>query len=532
MSNCHSPTHDRPALKAADVRSGFLVFLIALPLCLGIAHASGFPPVAGVVTAIVGAVAGLFGGSPLTVKGPAAGLIVVSLGAVAELGGGDPVAGYRRALAAGAVAAALQILLALRGVARAGVAVSPSVVHGMLAAIGVIIIAKQVHVAVGVRPEGERTFDLLAEIPRSLAHANPEIVLLGATALLIMAGMPLVRARWARAVPAPLVALAATVPLGLAFHLGSPHDYHFLGRIHHLGPEHLVQIPGTLLGAVALPDFSMVLTAASLKYTVMFALIGTIESTLTVLAVGSMDPRRRAADLDRDLLAVGCGNLAAALLGGLPMISEIVRSKANVDAGAVSRWSNFFHGAFLLLFVALAPGLLQAVPLAVLAAMLVYTGARLASPRELLRVGRIGPDQLALFAITMLVTLATDLLIGVAAGLAAELLLHLRRGVPVGAFLRPRAEALRDGGTLHVRIPRAAVFPALLPLHRTVSGAGGVTRVVIDVRDAAVVDHTFLRRVADLSGQWPITALTFRGLDRLRPVSAHPQATRRRRRRS
>ncbi|MFF0577934.1 SulP family inorganic anion transporter [Streptosporangium saharense] len=531
-------THDdlataprRGAFRTADIRSGFLVFLIALPLCLGIALASGFPPVAGVLTAIIGGVlVSLLGSAPLTIKGPAAGLIVIALGAVQELGGGDLAVGYRRALAVGVVAAVIQIVFALCRVATVGIAMSPSVVHGMLAAIGVIIISKQAHVALGVKPESKETLGLIAEIPHSVANANPRILLLGALGLLVMFGMPLIRARWARAVPAPLVVLAVTVPVALWFHVGVPHDYRFMTTTYHLGPEFLVRLPGTLLDAVAFPDFSAILTGTSLKYVVMFALIGTIESTLTVLAVDSMDPEKRSSDLNRDLLALGGGNLVSALVGGLPMISEIVRSRANIDAGATSRWSNFSHGAFLLLFVALAPGLLQTIPLAVLAAMLVYTGTRLASPREFAHAGEVGLDQLALFLTTLFVTLATDLLMGVAAGLALKIVLHLVRGVPPVAFLRPRAEAVRTGSVLNVRIPNAAVFTALLPLRRTVNGAEeGVTDVVVDVSDAALVDHTFLSGLATMSREWRAT-LTLRGLDDLVPVSAHPQATRRRRR--
>ncbi|MEU1736402.1 SulP family inorganic anion transporter [Streptosporangium sp. NPDC020145] len=527
----------RGAFQTADVKSGFLVFLIALPLCLGIALASGFPPVAGVLTAIVGGVlVSLLGSAPLTIKGPAAGLIVIALGAVQELGGGDLAVGYRRALAVGVVAAVVQIAFALCRVATVGIAMSPSVVHGMLAAIGIIIISKQAHVALGVKPESKETLGLIAEIPHSVASANPRVLLLGVLGLLIMFGMPLIRARWARAVPAPLVVLAVTVPVALWFHVGVPHDYRFMTTTYHLGPEFLVRLPGTLLDAVAFPDFSVILSGTSLKYVVMFALIGTIESTLTVLAVDSMDPERRSSDLNRDLLALGGGNLVSALIGGLPMISEIVRSRANIDAGAVSRGSNFFHGVFLLLFVALAPGLLQTIPLAVLAAMLVYTGTRLASPREFAHAREVGLDQLALFLTTMFVTLATDLLMGVAAGLALKIVLHLVRGVPPVAFLRPRAVAVRSGSVLNVRVPAAAVFTALLPLRRTVNGAtkddtgdGGVTEVVVDVTDATLVDHTFLSGLATMSREWRAT-LTLRGLDGLVPVSAHPQATRRRRR--
>ncbi|GAA2524372.1 SulP family inorganic anion transporter [Pilimelia columellifera] len=515
----------------ADLRSGFLVALIALPLCLGIALASGFPPVAGLLTAIVGGVlVTLLGSARLTIKGPAAGLIVIAIGAVTELGGGDTALGYRRALAVGVVAAVIQIILALCRAASVGVAMSPSVVHGMLAAIGVIIIAKQAHVVLGVTPEGAEPLELLAEIPRSVIHANPAIVGIGLLSLLILFGLPLIRARWAKAVPAPLVVLAVAVPLGLLLHLAQPHDYQLFGAGHHLGPEHLVRLPGSLLDAVAFPDFSVITSAASIKYVVMFALIGSIESTLTVLAVDAMDPERRASDYNRDLLALGGGNLVASLIGGLPMISEIVRSRANIDAGARSRWSNFAHGAILLILVAAAPAVLQTIPLAALAAMLVYTGARLASPSELTRLRRIGLDQAALFLTTLIVTLATDLLLGVAAGLLLKLVVHLVRGAPARAIVRPRAEARRDGDTLHVRVPDAAIFTALTPVRNAVRRAGDPPprTVTIDVGDARLVDHTFLSRLQDMAREWPGVTLTVRGLEKLRATSDHPHATRRR----
>ncbi|MEU5697070.1 SulP family inorganic anion transporter [Actinosynnema sp. NPDC020468] len=513
----------------SDLKSGFLVALIALPLCLGIAVASGFPPIAGVLTAIVGGIlGGLLGGAPLTIKGPAAGLIVIAVGAVHDLGQGDLVAGYRKALAVGVVAALVQVVFGLLRAAGIGVAMSPSVVHGMLAAIGVIIIAKQAHVVLGVKPKAETPFGLLAEIPRSASHANPYILLVGAISLVLLFCLPLVRARWSKVVPAPLIVLAVAIPIGLWLHLDRPHDYTFLGS-HHLGPEYLVRLPGSLLDAVTFPDFSEVFGATSIQYVVMFALIGTIESTLTVLAVDSLDPARRTSDVNRDLLAVGVGNLTSALIGGLPMISEIVRSKANLDSGAKSRWSNVCHGAILLLFVALIPGVVQTIPLAALAAMLVYTGFRLASPREFRHVGQIGVDQLALFLTTLLVTLATDLLMGVAAGLVLKLVLHVARGVPLPAFV-PRPQATVTDGVLRIRVPKAAIFPALLPLRRLLARHGAdVTEVVVDVREASFVDHTFLSRLDELARELPHATLTVEGLDEFEAASAHPHATRRRR---
>lgn len=520
-----------PGTLASDLRAGFLVFLIALPLCLGISVASGFPPIAGVMTAIIGGViASFLGSSRLTIKGPAAGLIVIAIGAVMELGEGDLTLGYKRALAVGAMAAVVQIVFALLRFATVGIAMSPSVVHGMLAAIGVIIISKQAHTVVGVTPEAGEPLELLAEIPHSVMHANPEILLIGVVSLVLLFGWPLLRRfRWAQVIPAPMGVLAIAVPLGLIFDLPHAHSYDFWSGHYEVGPEFLVSLPGNLLDAVTMPDFSVMFSPTSLKYVVMFALVGTIESTLSVLAVDSLDPEKQASDLNKDLLCVGVGNLACAMVGGLPMISEIVRSKANIDAGARTNKANFFHGAFLLLFVAAFPGLLQTIPLAALGAMLVYTGARLASPQELVHAKKIGADQLLLFTVTLLVTLATDLLIGVGVGLVLKIILHLGRGARLRTLFRPRLEEQQHEDVLRLRVVGDAAFPCLLTIRKRLGKVEAGTRsVVLDLSDVTIVDHTFLSRIEAMADELPDCTVTVEGTDEMIPASDHPMSSRRR----
>lgn len=512
-----------------DATSGFLVFLIALPLCLGIAMASGFPPVAGVLTAIVGGVlVSHLGSAPLTIKGPAAGLIVIALGAVQELGMGDPVAGYRRALAVGVVAAGIQILFAVLRAGRFASIMPPSVVHGMLAAIGVIIIAKQVPVVLGVVGAHGEPLEMLLEIPHYVAEENPEVTGIGMLSIAILVLLPMAPFKAVKAVPAPLAVLLVTVPLALFFQFGVAHSYELGHHVYTVGPELLVRLPGSLLDAVTFPDFSMIATGTSIKYILMFALVGTIESLLSVLAVDAMDPEKRASNLDRDLLVTGLGNLASASIGGLPMISEIVRSKANIDAGATSRWSNWFHGLFLLVFVALLPGMLQMIPLAALAAMLVVTGARLASPKEFTHVWHIGRDQFALFVTTFAVTLATDLLIGVGAGLLLKLALHTWRAGGLAPLFRRSFEIERDGdlATVHVRGPLA--FTNLLRLQSALDEArsGGASTVRVDLTQATLVDHTVQERLEGAANEWDDAELVIVGMDRLEAQSDHPHALR------
>ncbi|MEZ4389715.1 MAG: SulP family inorganic anion transporter [Polyangiales bacterium] len=531
--SAHARRTDDPAAPGSwkdDLLSGFLVFLIALPLCLGISMASGFPAIAGIFTAVIGGLLTTWMGSaPLTIKGPAAGLIVIALGAVTELGHGDLSLGYHRALAAIVVAGALQVAMALLRAGSLGDFFPASVVHGMLAAIGVIIFGKQVHVMLGVRPTATEPLHLLSEIPRSIAHMNPEIALIGASALGLMFALPLVKNRWVRRVPAPLIALAVSVALGRWFDLEHAHHYQLQAHDYTVGPAFLLQLPGSLVSAVTRPDFSGILSGLGFKYVVMFTLVGSIESLLSAKAVDTLDPWRRRSDLDKDLLATGIGNMLCGLVGALPMISEIVRSSANVNNGGRTRRANFFHGGFLLLFVGAAPWLLARIPLAALAAMLVYTGARLASPKEFARSLQVGPEQALIFGVTFVGTLGVDILVGVAAGILVKAVVHTLAGLRLRQLFVPEMSVQGEGDELTVRVLGAAVFTNIVSMRRRIDGLAA-RRVTLDFSQAQLVDHTVLERLAEMRSAW-ITEnreLVVVGLNALRPVGRHPLAARRR----
>ena len=515
----------------ADLKAGFFVFLIALPLCLAIAQASQFPPIAGVMTAIVG---GLLvtplGSARLTIKGPAAGLIVIVCGAVTELGtvNGvfDPALGYHRTLAVGMVAAAMQIGFGLLRFASAGAAIAPSVVHGMMAAIGITIAAKQFHVALGVTPIGKKPLDLIAEIPGSFGHANPAVLMIGITSIVILILWPFWKTV-AKKVPAPIVVLVVGVLLGWVDHLADDHRHTLLG-LEYTGDKHfLVELPASLWSAIVFPNFDGVWSGASLKWVVMFALIGFIESTLSTLAVDALDPAKRASDLNKDLVAVGCGNLVSAAIGGLPMISEIVRSKANIDAGAQSSKANFVHGLLLLLSILTVPWLLQMIPQAALAAMLIMVGWRLGGPATWRHAWHTGWDQFLLFTVTIGVTLLTDLLKGVAAGLLVKFVLHMLRGVKLSHFFSTEIRSFKNGDELRITLHGSAVGTTLLRMRREFDLVDpSVLRVVVDLTDCALVDHTFLSSVKGIADEFPKAKLQLVFADAMQAASFDPQATR------
>lgn len=223
------------------------------------------------------------------------------------------------------------------------------------------------------------------------------------------------------------------------------------------------------------------------------ALVGSLEGLLSAAAVDQLDPQQRYSDLNRDLTAVGIGNIVSGLIGGLPMIAEIVRSSANIDAGARSGWSNFFHGAFLLVFVAAFPRVIDRIPLASLAALLVYTGFRLASSEAFAKTMDVGKEQLTLFVITIVGVLATNLLAGVLIGITAKLLLHVGRGVPLKNLLTISYQIDHaTPGTCIIRVRGSAIFSNFLDLKSALAGWPAGKTVVFDLSDAYLIDHTVM----------------------------------------
>ncbi|MGI9258101.1 MAG: SulP family inorganic anion transporter [Gammaproteobacteria bacterium] len=518
----------------ADMLSGFLVFLIALPLCLAISLACGYPAIAGVFTAIVGGILSAFiSNSELTIKGPAAGLIVIAIGCVTEFGftgGADPAAdfqAYRLALGVGVVAGVIQILF---GVFRSGILgefFPTAAVHGLLASIGVIVISTQVPITLGVQATGG-PLESLASFPQYFMNMNPVIALIGGISLVIMFGFPLLKNPTLKMIPAPMLVLLVAVPLGMYFDISTEHVVAFAGQDSSVGPRYLVNVPTNMFSALTFPDFSGVMTSVGIKYIIMFSLIGSLESLLSAKAVDQIDPWRRKTNLDKDLLAVGIGNTVAAFIGGLPMISEIVRSKANIDNGARTRFANMFHGLFLLLFVALAPALINQIPLAALAAMLVFTGFRLASPHEFMHMYKIGREQFIVFVSTILGVLATDLLIGIMIGILVKAIIHVINGTPIGSLFKPAIKADPQGGdTATIEVDNSAVFSTWIALKNRI-GAQSAKEVVVDLSGTKFVDHTVMANLTALKREFEESdrRLEITGLDGHRQLSDHPLSAR------
>jgi MFS superfamily sulfate permease-like transporter len=269
-----------------------------------------------------------------------------------------------------------------------------------------------------------------------------------------------------------------------------------------------------------------------LKYVLLYCLIGSLESLLSAKAIELIDPWKRKTNFDRDLVAIGLANTVAASIGALPMISEIVRSKANIDNGARTRSANLFHGLFLLAFVLAVPDLIHRIPVAALAAMLVYTGFRLASPREFVRTYKVGSEQFVVFVVTIIATLATDLLIGIAAGIATKVLFHLWNGAPPTSLLQSQIDLVPEGDQLAVLVVRrAAVFSNWLGIRAAIlKEIKDRDEVVLDLSHTRLVDHSVMEKLHELEQELAGSGkrLSVIGLDEHISFSPHPHAARKR----
>lgn len=522
MSTIEIPKDGLEGLKQnwrSDAMSGFLVFLLALPLSLGIARASEFPPAMGVLTAMVGGLfVSFFAGSRLTIKGPAAGLITICAGAVTELGGGTQ--GWQLALGVIVVASVLQIFLGFLKLGSLSDFFPHSAVHGMLAAIGLIIFSKQIHVLLGIDPallKGMEPLELFQMIPYSISHEDIRVTFVGVVSLIIIFGMPMLKFPLAKRIPAPMVVLLVTIPMALIM------DFK------HTEPAFDMVKIGDFWGTVGLnADFSAINTWVFWKYVIMFLFVSSLESLLTVKAIDGLDPYKRISHPNKDLIAVGMGNGISSLLGGLPMISEVARSSANIGFGGRTRWSNFFHGFFLLVAMIAFIPVIEMIPNTALAALLISVGYRLASPNEFFKTYKIGSEQLVIFITTIIVTLATDLLVGVGAGIVMKFFFHILNGAPLRSLFKARYELYETPAEYHVKVKDAAIFSNIIGYKKLFKRFDPDRKVFISFEDARIVDHSMMESLHHFEEEYHHHGGTvvIQGFDNFKAFSNHPFATR------
>jgi MFS superfamily sulfate permease-like transporter len=462
-----------------DILASVVVFLVALPLCLGISIASGVPPALGLITGVVGGlVVGFLSGAPLQVSGPAAGLAVL----VWELVRDHGIAALGPVLV---VAGVIQIVAGQLRVGQWFRAMSPAVVHGMLAGIGVLIFSSQFHVMLDDKPKQTGLANLMS-IPQAIVggifpidgskHELAAVV--GILTILALLAWTRWRPKQLTLVPGALVAVVLATAVAEIFQL----------------PVQRVDVPANIFEAVRLPSaetFGILRSPSLLVSALVVAFIASAETLLSAAAVDRMQSIVRT-DYDRELRAQGVGNLLCGLMGALPMTGVIVRSSANVQAGARTRMSTILHGTWLLAFTVALAWVLRMIPTACLGAILVYTGYKLVDVRNIRHLAQYGRIPVMIYAVTMIGIVTTDLLTGVIAGVA----LSVAKLIYKVSHLDVRV--LRNGSRADVYLQGAATFLNVPKLASMLESLPDGTEVHIHIEELAYIDHSCL----DLLASW------------------------------
>lgn len=487
---------------ACDLRAGFTLFLIALPLCVGIALASGAPASSGIIAGVIGGTLGaLLGGARLTINGPAAGMIVVVVGGISSLSDGDPLLGFQRFLACVCIVGVLQVLSGVAGLGKFALLVPGAVIHGMMAAIGSIIIIKQVPVLLGVQPTATSLVGTIQEFPSILRETDAPIALIGLFCVALLLYWNNASNRLTKLIPGPLIAVIGGLVASVYLELINPHHIDIFGSLFMVGPKFLVPLPSTLADLITYPVFDDILSLRSLMVIATVYLVGSLESQLSTLAVDKLDPLKRTSDYDQEFIGKGVTNLLCGLVGGLPVITEIVRSSANIATGAKSPLANVFHGALLLVAVVLIPNVLRQIPLTSLAAVLILIGVRLAHPRQFREAWHTGLDAFAAFVVTWSVTILVDLLVGLGLGLAVYVVAQLVRGVRPRAFWAPEIRSTREQGRGLIIVRGAIVFSGYVAILGACTSMPDVVIVVLDLGNVTHLDQGVRGHLESLASQ-------------------------------
>lgn len=490
-----------------DGPAGTVVFLVALPLCLGIALASGAPLFAGVIAGIVGGlVVSFFSGSQVSVSGPAAGLSVIVATAIQGLGS------YQAFLLAVVLAGVIQFLFGVLRFGSIADYVPHSAIRGMLAAIGVVIILKQIPHALGRDKnfEGDfgfleqNGFNTLTDLLESILSAHPGAMIISGLSLALLIGWEFVAPKlggFLRLVPGPLLAVVLGIGLNQAFGLLAP-------GLKLVEPEHLVALPVVqsaqgLFAMLTPPDFSRISDVHVWTVALTIAVVASIESLLSLEAADKLDPYKRISPPNRELRAQGIGNLVSGLLGGLPVTSVVVRTSANVYAGARTWMSAFLHGALLLLSALFIPAILNLTPLSCLAAVLLVVGYKLTKPALYREIHGQGWSQFLPFLVTLMAIVFTDLLKGVMIGLVIGIFFVIRANhhQAVTVVRRERHHLMRFNKDLSfVNKNELRTKLRLIP-----AGA----HLIVDRARALYMDHDILEVLEDFKKLAPYRDITF-----------------------
>jgi MFS superfamily sulfate permease-like transporter len=481
-----------------DLIAAVSVALIALPLSLGIALAAGAPAMSGIFSAIVGGIVTTFyRGGHISVNGPAKGVIGVILLGIVLMDDGTGQA-FNYVLAAVVISGAIQMLLGILKLGRLADIFHSTVIHGILAAIGIIIIAKQIHVAMGTNSDSPSIIQNLIDAVVFLPDANPFVLVIALAGLFLLIFHSKTNYRFFHLFPAPMWVIALSIPFVYVFNFFEQQTLPFFGKSFEVGPQLLLDIPDTITDSIMHPNFSKINTIEFWTTVFSILIITSIESLAIAKAVDKIDPYKRKTDLNKDLTGIGISTVAAGLIGGLPIIAVIIRSTVNIHNGAKTKWSNMYQGLLLLVFIVVLSPIMRQVPLCAFAILLVYTGFKLASPAVFKQAYKQGTEQLIFFVGTMILTLYTNLLVGLLGGLSLTLITHmLLARVSVSQFFKmvykSRTKLIqRPDGSFDLKIRGIANFLGILKIDTLVAQIPSGADVNIDLSETRLVGITYM----------------------------------------
>ncbi len=487
----------------SDLIAAVSVSLIALPLSLGIALAAGAPAMSGIISAIVGGVVTtLYRGGHISVNGPAKGVIAVILLGIALMDDGSGQA-FNYVLAAVVVSGAIQVLLGLLKLGRLADIFHSSVIHGILAAIGIIIFAKQIHIALGTHSDSSSIIQNLVDAVLFLPQANPIVVIISIVGLLLLLFHSKISNRFFHILPTPMWVIALSIPFVYAFNFFDHHTLSFLGKTYEVGPSLLLDIPDNIMDSIMHPNFSKINTIEFWTTVVSILIITSIESLAIAKAVDKIDPYKRKTDLNKDLIGIGLSTMVAGLIGGLPIIAVIIRSTVNIHNGAKTKWSNMYQGLLLLIFIVVLSPIMRQVPLCAFAILLVYTGFKLASPSVFKQIYNQGIEQLIFFIATMVLTLYTNLLIGLLGGLLLAMVSHmLLAKASISQFFKMVYRSgtnlvINPDGSYDIKVKGIANFLGILKIDKMVAQIPFGSDVNIDLSETRLVGITYMDYIVD-----------------------------------
>jgi len=482
----------------SDLIAAVSVALIALPLSLGIALAAGAPAMSGIFSAIVGGVVTtLYRGGHISVNGPAKGVIGVILLGIALMDDGSGQA-FNYVLAAVVVSGGIQMLLGIMKLGRLAEIFHSSVIHGILAAIGIIIFAKQIHVAMGTHSDSPSIIQNLIDAVLYLPQANPFVIIISITGLLLLLLHSKISYRFFHFLPAPMWVIALSIPFVYAFNFFELQTLSFLGKEYEVGPNLLLDIPDKIMDSIMFPNFGKINTIEFWTTVFSILIITSIESLAIAKAVDKIDPYKRKTDLNKDLTGIGLSTMVAGCIGGLPIIAVIIRSTVNIHNGAKTKWSNMYQGILLLLFIVVLSPIMTKVPLCAFAILLVYTGFKLASPSVFKQAYNQGTEQLIFFIGTMILTLYTNLLIGLLGGLLLALATHmLLARLSILKFFKmiykSRTKLVKiSDDDYDLKIRGVANFLGILKIDKIISKIPSGVNVNIDLSETRLVGMTYM----------------------------------------